>query len=470
MDYRGVLVVIVASGCLFSCGRPSPEVPGLSDGRKQADSVAAPRGADDSEGLVEVVVQTELGEPVSGALVEMWATSWHLIGRAPEIPEGLAVTSEDVEHLTLDVTWRNAAATKRSGELGNVAFEAPAHRLTFVASHPRFGTSGKHRVDPGLGAFNDSLDQMITRMERVQGTWQSTARFSERLTLTLRDQSTLTGTVVDEKGRPAAGALVVFDGLRSEEHLAPRVPRPVVATRNGSFEAKLDAPGNGHVSAILDGMRTASYFVVFRSGEQVEATLRFGVESLIGTVTGPSGAPVKGAKVVVRCGYRARHDLVTSGDGRFTAELTAGEGPWSITATASGLVQSVPVRVKGDGTGQVGRVDVPMIAAGRITGTVVSASGDAVARACVSATPERSGAEGTFLMVEEPAVEPGFYFTDQDGHFVLEPVHPGLKYTVTVDHEGEVGSRLPGIRGDRSDLRVQLNVLSHRPTVPLNRR
>jgi hypothetical protein len=196
---------------------------------------------------------------------------------------------------------------------------------------------------------------------------------------------TISGTVVTEFGRFAAGAEVLVDGQ-------------VVTTTgaDGTFRTPPLAAGTRQVQARLEGFGPSGSTEVVvgdDTDEWVLLVLGYPPGSISGTVADADGVPVEGAEIAV--------DEVTVGvsgpSGAFSIADVEGGGR-RITATAAGYSQPSEqwVFVTGDITDlaiSVGWRD------GTLTGTVTDANGTAVGGATVlldAVEVATSGADGSF--------------------------------------------------------------------------
>ena len=173
-------------------------------------------------------------------------------------------------------------------------------------------------------------------------------RAARRTGVTDRRPAGMAGRVVDDKGKPIAGAVVSIamrNLSRGERSDAGAAPEPLTATsdRDGRWSADNLTPGRytvaaaaaGHLPSMIDPLVLAP--AERRIG--VDFALRGGGHTLSGTVSDIGGGPIAGALVrATSTGdgnlfhlFRAPFTAVTGPDGRY--QLTLGDSSYMLEAT-----------------------------------------------------------------------------------------------------------------------------------------
>lgn len=266
----------------------------------------------------------------------------------------------------------------------------------------------------------------------------------------------LVGQVVDEKGRPVAGAEVTLAGTPfplvsdSIHHLLSHQGRHQVRTGpagrfrfrdlpDGLFELSILHPDY----AILDDEQAVEGSAIGRLGTFV---LRQGTV-LRGTVTGADGSPVAGARVwaLSRTEQRASDEAFAP-----PSATTADDGSFSIPGRPSG--QKLDFWVCADGFLQEwSSIDFPedpvqvrLLPAASIHGRVLGPDGSPLAGARVSACEgEEMGGCGN--RVATPCLEGEPATSDAEGRFHLARLSPAW-YTVTAQAPGLVNAEVSPVR------------------------
>ncbi len=145
----------------------------------------------------------------------------------------------------------------------------------------------------------------------------------------------VSGTVVDEAGKPVAGAEV--RGINGPDKLVP-----VKSTPHGSFRLKLRWYGAGRIFARLVadvGDGRLGYLLVSQDVEQVE-TVKIVVKpsrAIEVRVVDPEGRAIEGADVHLLSNLAQLVEGRTDADGRWTADAPADAVNWAVYALKSKL-------------------------------------------------------------------------------------------------------------------------------------
>jgi RNA polymerase sigma factor (sigma-70 family) len=243
----------------------------------------------------------------------------------------------------------------------------------------------------------------------------------EHTALSLARGAALAGRVVDEKGTPVANARVVATSASDPEPIDFVDPYrdAVVTGPDGSFAISTLSAGTWRMTASAGSYAPTTSAPIAVDGEHTRSgiELRLVAGAVVrGTVTDPTGAPVRAATVsVVLRGYmpwRVRKQVVTDASGKFSI---GGLAPRAVDVVAwhdSGASAIVPADLASTSEQDVTlKLDVT----GAITGTVVDQSGQPIGDAQVRATPDWTGgtadpAAWTVRGVQET-------MTDQGGAF-----------------------------------------------------
>jgi protocatechuate 3,4-dioxygenase beta subunit len=251
---------------------------------------------------------------------------------------------------------------------------------------------------------------------------------AEPVVLRLAPASRALGQVIDEDGRPVAGARVrALIERRTAGFSLMAAGGEAQSDSEGFFELEGLEPGMLRLETWATGFLPASREIEIPSGadlEGVEIELTRGAV-VAGLVTGADGAPVIGAQVTVltegqpgRGGGGVRSlPATTDGDGRYRLDGVE-PGERSLSASASGYpraVRSLEVR-PGEN-----RLDLALERGQPVSGRVLDPAGTLLADAQVMMRGE-GAAVGRFTTV-----------TSGDGAFAFEGVPDGV-YRVTAQH------------------------------------
>ncbi len=304
---------------------------------------------------------TEKPEPVTlrmreGGLVEVVVTS----------SEGTAIKGAEVE-LRSTLTWKASTDDKGIATLRGVgATWAPlvAHATGFGSAAMMLSTSGSPAAP-------------------------------SRVSLTLAKGAALSGKVIDDKGKPVAGARVVAT--------AASEPFPVVDPRRDGVETKAD--GTFSLATIPAGTwrvtaTHSTYAPITTAPIAVDgSTAKTGVQIVLsegamikGVVQDASGAPVVAAdvRVVVRgtTFWRAQRQAFTAPDGTFSITGLPRRAVDVVASAPAGSSAIAPVDLAAKPAQEM---TIKLDVRGAIAGTVVDSTGQGIGDAQVIAEPAWNG-------------------------------------------------------------------------------
>ena len=201
------------------------------------------------------------------------------------------------------------------------------------------------------------------------------------LTVVVAPASTFSGTVLDDAGRPIAGA-------RIEWHLPPSpipartlpLPNLVRANAEGAFSISGAAISGARLVVSASGFTTEERELPVAGSGALQVLLNVSdpLRMVTGRVVDETGAPVADAHVGLV------HEEAHSGkDGAFRLGLPEGDGPWTARALVigrqPGTVQGQRVDGRLQWDGEAGELELVLGGAPRsLTGRVVDASGRAL--------------------------------------------------------------------------------------------
>ncbi len=420
-----------------------------------------------------VRVVDEAGEPVGGAQVTAKALTAGRGGPAKALSgaDGRArltveagtrfeVTAEHADFATA----RGTAATPPPGSAGTgtelrltlTRGATAAGRLTTGEGEPIAGGTVALRPDPGGGRLISSrgkahreviagADGRFEVHHLAPGAYQLTARAADRVparltvevpagtprvdvgTVRLDPGAVLEGRVLDERGRPLAGAAVFLVG-------EPGGQQPVETGADGAFRIADLEPGQVRFHVLAEGYVETSRDQTLPSGEPLVVRLQ-PARALTGRVVGPRGEPAAGAQLR-RIEERAMGGMSSLGtrdlaqadaEGRFRAGGLA-PGPLTLQVEAPGfLVRELRVEIPEDR--DAAPLEIALEAGAVIEGRVLAA-GRPVVQAEVSAEPVES-----MRPLGRPAVT-----TDGEGRFRLAGLATGPHRVMALADDGRQGT------------------------------
>jgi uncharacterized GH25 family protein len=279
-------------------------------------------------------------------------------------------------------------------------------------------------------------------------------------TLSLKPNLAATGIVVDEGGRPVAGAAVRLDTSRSGPmgvFWGDSGARFARSRETGRFRVSGLVPGfSGELLVTREGYAPAKKEVPAREIGQAAPELRIVLRAgrtVFGAVLNGSRQPVAGARVVLEPAnaspfprFRAtpnsqKLEGSTDAAGRFEMKnLPAGS--FDLTVRGKGFAPlTVPGLTVPEGAGRTDLGTVVLSSGASLRGLVVDAQGRPIEGAEVRARPPRAEPFFDFMMDSEPADA----VSSPDGSFLLEDRSPGEKVDLSVTHPGYGPSSTPGV-------------------------
>lgn len=323
------------------------------------------------------------GQPAPGAEVEVISA-----------PEGRSSLASFPDRFTSD-------------ERGEFQVQAPLGAV-LEARHPEF-SPGRARLDRAA-VHRGSLE---IRLE--QGSERPAAE-------------EIAGEVVDDRGRPVAGALVeAWFGLRSRRGL--HTSGQALTDDDGLFVIEGLDRGRYHLRATAEGMTPGLAPGIVTGDHEVRIMVRPGA-AVHGTVTdAASGDPVPGFSVVIEARrsplYLTPYRTESVFDARGQFEVTGLEPlRYSVRITATGYSPSEPREIDISRGAREVRADFTLTRGGRANGVVIDAeTGEPVPDAQVSVeSRERPGT--TPVPIAARTV------TDYSGRFEIRGLDPGRRSLV----------------------------------------
>lgn len=365
---------------------------------------------------VRLLVVDEVGQPVPGANVMLWAA----VHSGPPPP------------------------TRRTEPLLQQQSDANGCAETTVVESLVFAAAGMH----GMG---DSEEVPV-----------SPTAAGERRKLVLERPRAIRGRVLRTDGLPAAGARVVAYVVSSSRrhHVSP--PAAVQADERGAFAIPVRSRVGYEVFAELGEARSFSENVWVDFDESHEVVLVFpGAIVVRGFVVDERGAAVAGARVKAWCendgvgrAEREPVDTRTRDDGAFELSVKR-HARYQLVANAAGHANNVPVQVTPSIERPVIDTVLHLQAMSTIRGRVVETDRTPIVGAGVHAHPETGGVPSFPWLSREDRFGPsGVTTTAADGTFVLA-VHPDPTYRIVVSLVGAVSVRRHGILPGTRDLEIR---------------
>jgi len=255
-----------------------------------------------------------------------------------------------------------------------------------------------------------------------------TAGETTRMDIQLRRALTVRGRVVDEQGKPLAGAVVV-------ELTSDPLPQRVVTDEQGNFVLTETAPLKQlHLRAYYEDWRTPSDVTVFADdpkAQRIELRLVKGQKPLLrGQVTDDKGKPIPHAEIIAKWTNPAKGSsterpmALTDEKGRFeVVGLWAGD-PYRLVVRADGYSEAIvdlsplkPSEVRDIGT--VKLTPAGAVLAGQLFG-------------------DEGAIQGAVVSVLLPSYRTLATRTDREGRFVLSGLAPG-QYRVNIREPSRYG-------------------------------
>jgi uncharacterized GH25 family protein len=430
-----------------------------------------------------IEVRDRQGKGIAGVFVTLTESAW-LAGRTPESGRlDLAVPAAGVDLRLATADGRRmiyrlrAAKPDEKGPAVIVLQPAvPASgRIVAADGRPIAGALAWLADDVGVvvRAGQDGRIQIPDLPEEGSTLFAAAAGFfaaegraaaSHLPTLVLKARLRTSGVVVDEAGRPVAGA-----ALKASPLPGPRALRTPALYQSGSF-ARSAASGRFQLAKIAPGI--AYDLRINRDGyapvrqelppraagspsPEMRIVLHAG-RAASGRVTDAGGRPVAGAQVSLQAaapaGLAARLRAVrdperypgspSDATGRFELrDLPAGTFDLLVRAPGFAPLTLPSLAVpEGKGTTDLGTVALGPGAA--LQGLVVDAQGDPIAGAEVRA---RAAQQEGILVVRTGDNGPADAVTAADGSFLLADRSPGESLTLTVTHSSYSPGSLPGV-------------------------
>ncbi len=405
-----------------------PDVPIFEAASAPDAARSAPTGPDTWH--LAIHVTDELGRAIADASVEVLADASVAFTRADneamaELLKGTKDGKPDPMKISAYLTEMSARRAVEPEPLHRTTDADGWCRVSIAARRPRVHVS-KDGVGTS-GVWSPPLRRSASGGLAVEPT--SPPEGEHRLTLVLRPQAEIAGTVLDQQGLPLAGAAITvstFDYGRGETEA--RAPPPVTSDAEGHFSFPIDAPTTAHVSASFEDATAEEATVFAKSSRSYEVTLRMtGAYSISGVVLGPDDEPVARASVRVERSVMDDKRVDAGEDGRFTA-LLASPGGYLLVAQSTGLVQLEPLVIELTEAAPTAEITLRLASGASVSGTVRWATGEPVAVAMVSARPQ---VESDDLSAQRFYSKlGGFSRSKTDGSFELTGLHPGLTYNL----------------------------------------
>lgn len=254
------------------------------------------------------------------------------------------------------------------------------------------------------------------------------------VTIVLSAGKTASGRVVDEQGKPIAGAAV---SLTSEEQSAAQESYQAVTDAAGAFHLDHLAAGRFRLQAARSGFAPASVPGIEIPDEPGEVSLeeiRMEAGAVIeGRVTDPRGAPVSQALVFAQKGEMPpsgdlpdespalREPLMTGLDGRFRLNDLPRGVAFDFQVRRDGFA---PANLPGVTAPTAEPLRIELRPARRLTGRVLDADGAPLAGATV--LPIDTGAGLGEISLSLGGMDGGRGGTDTEGFFTVSDLTPGV--------------------------------------------
>lgn len=425
-----------------------------------------------------VEVRDGQGKPVAGALLRLARRSWPVGLTGPDgriampIPARgeLGLIVEDAKGLRLEVVMTQEAAegtdvpavtlktpTMATGRVLGTSIGAGRQPIAGAlvwsggSGWTRSGPRGDFEVRAPAGDEGRVEAVARGRMRDVQP-WRRDR--NDPLTLILDPAGALAGQVVDEAGKPVAGARVRTHTYRGEE-------RTVWSGADGRFTLRQLPAGRPHeVTAVSEGFapltQSANVPAPGRTAPPLRIVLGRGAAAVGRVVTG-DGLPVAGAELSLAqlsdsTGFSDEEPVRAISDqaGRFRFPNVS-PGVFDLQAKRAGFApafrEGLEISAKSK---EVDLGEIVLEAGAAIEGRVTDERGNPIARADVFLSAEEDF--GAFFGAGERAV-----VTGADGRFRFPDLPRGRRFELMVTREGFAPASLPGLEArPGSPLRIEL--------------
>ncbi len=249
----------------------------------------------------------------------------------------------------------------------------------------------------------------------------------DRIAIVLAHGAAIAGRVVDDAGKPVAGARVVSTSASEPFPVVDPRRDGVTTAANGAFEIPAAAAGTWRLTAT-----DAAHAPAVSAPIAVDGTHpRTGIELVMttggvvrGKVVDTTGAAIAAAEVhVVARGHvpwRARRQALTDGDGAFEIAGLPARTMDVVASSDTGASAIVPVDLAAK---RESDVTLTLDVTGAIAGTVVDSKGAPIGDAQVYAEPVWTGGVGERAAWSVRGIREAV--TDQGGAFTLSALPPG---------------------------------------------
>jgi protocatechuate 3,4-dioxygenase beta subunit len=483
-DTQGVLVLPRGADEGLAVRAAAPGLPFVERKDVRSSSLALKLAAGRARDLRVV---DAAGKPVAGVLVRVGEARW-AAGRTSQdglLPVPLAagpktlVTTVAADGRTASVyvepaqdgktgprELRLPVAQALTGRIVSAADGRPVPGALVWAADPgafrRAGADGAYRLDAAPGR-ELVLHGAAAGFFRAEGSWPVQVGERRAPTLALEPAQAVSGTVVDEQGRPVSG-VEIKAGLQPGSR--PRSPAgwssggTARTSAAGTFriptlfagvahELRLTrrgyAPATASVPPLEPGRPSSALRLVMRKGRTGS-----------GRVVSQADQPVAGAQVVlepeVSGDMMVRMSRGRDDAGRFEATADAGgrfeipdlpPGTFNLTARGSGFAPiTVPGLAVPEGGGAVDLGTVVLVKGVALEGFVAGSDGKPVEGAQVSVAAASADPFASFGQPDAPPAA----ITSQDGFFRVEDRRAGETVDVDVRRAGYAPGSAPGVQ------------------------
>lgn len=260
--------------------------------------------------------------------------------------------------------------------------------------------------------------------------WLQVGAGENEIALALTGGAKVSGTVVDDKGAPVAGARVVYSGASDWAQQADERYDAAVSGKDGAFVFDALQAGSFRFYATHDDLAAGTSTLITLDGktERTGITVTMAAGAVIrGRVIDAANNPVPGARV--RIGLALRTMIVapprqaySDDKGAFEIKGMPRRELVAVAITEAAASQSAPV----DATrGDVSDVKLTLDVTGTIAGIVVDPAGQPVEGVQVSAGPNFRDSRMSVDMVNWRLRGFPEELSDATGHFTLTGLAPG---------------------------------------------